>query len=256
MRDYDYEHDHDPLLKGMPEYDSVSEIYANTRWAHPWILKAISERIPPESAILDAGCGTGDYTKQMMKEHPDCKFFGVDVSKGMIGYASVRCPEGHWALADLDRELPYRTATFHLSFSVNVMHHLANHRLLFEQLHRVLKRSGTALIFTDSDQDIRARSQSEYFPETLDFNLARYPKISYLKECAELAQFHWREPKRLEALLELNEKLIQVLEQKALSELRAISETAFEEGMERVRHDRDRGEHWRTQITMLWLTKE
>jgi len=240
----------------MEDYNSVSEVYANTRWPLPWILSAISKRILPKSDLLDVGCGTGDYSNKLISEHPDCNFFGVDISKGMIRFASVRCPDGHWTLADLDKELPLKAESFRLAFSVNVMHHLTNHRLLFQQLYRVLKKGGVALIFTDSDEDIRARSQSEYFPETLDFNLARYPKISYLKECAELAQLRGMEHKKLAGLLEIDEKFIQILEQKALSELRAISETAFEKGMERVRDNRAKGAHWRTHITMLRFIKE
>jgi ubiquinone/menaquinone biosynthesis C-methylase UbiE len=240
----------------MEDYNSVSEVYASTRWPLPWIVHAISERMIRKSNLLDVGCGTGDYTKQLVNEHSNCKFFGVDISIGMIRFASVRCPAGHWTLADLNRELPYKTKVFDLAFSVNVMHHLVNHSLLFQQLNRVLKKGGTALIFTDSDQDIKARGQTKYFPETLDFNLARYPKISFLKECAQFAEFQRVEQKQLAGLLEIDEKLTQVLERKALSELRAISESGFQEGMERVREDQAKRVQWSTQITMLEFTKE
>lgn len=240
----------------MSDYNSVSDTYANTRWPLPWILNAISQKIRPHSNVLDLGCGTGDYSIPLVKKHLDCTFFGTDISIGMIRFASNRCQSGHWTLADLDRALPYKAESMHFAFSVNVMHHLANHQLLFRELNRVLKEDGGAVIFSDSEEDIQARSQSKYFPETLDFNLARYPKISYLTECAALAGLRLSAPKLLSGLIELDDKMIQVLEKKALSELRVLSDAGYEKGMEAIKKDRAQGMFWQTQITMLEFTKE
>ncbi len=240
----------DPL-----DYNLVCETYAKTRWALPWISDAISAQISSHGRVLDLGCGTGDYVQSVIERHPHCRFHGVDLSSGMISIAFKRCPTAEWVIANIERGLPYRNEAFHHLYTVNVMHHLTNYSQVLREIHRVLKHQGTTVIFTDSENDIRARSQTNYFPDTFEFNLKRYPKISFLKECAVDAGLIHTGENAISGQLELDDRMMALLEQKSLSELRSISTSAFQKGIERVRKDRLQGAKWRSQITMLCFRK-
>lgn len=59
--------------------------------------------IPPDSTILDVGCGTGEPIAQFFIDNGH-KVTGIDASKKMIERCLQRFPHQHWLLADM-REL-------------------------------------------------------------------------------------------------------------------------------------------------------
>ena len=67
-----------------------------------WLDRFISS-IPPQSSILDVGCGTGDPIAAYLTA---CGFFvtGVDGSPAMIEIARSRFPDTDWIKMDM-REL-------------------------------------------------------------------------------------------------------------------------------------------------------
>ena len=42
---------------------------------------------PPNSVILEAGCGTGAQTRILAKNNPECRFVSIDVSEESLAVA-------------------------------------------------------------------------------------------------------------------------------------------------------------------------
>jgi SAM-dependent methyltransferase len=78
--------------------------------------------------------------------------------------------------------LPFREARFHLAFSVDVIHHVADRAKAFVELTRVLDDDGAVCTVTETPEMIRTRSVlSVFFPETVGADLARYPTSEALR---------------------------------------------------------------------------
>jgi len=62
-----------------------------------------------------------------------------------------------------------------------VIHYIADLDRFFAESWRVLRPGGLVLTVTDSEEDIRGRTMSHYFPETVARELDRYPAIEALR---------------------------------------------------------------------------
>ncbi len=123
-------------------YDRVAA--PQTRWG-----SAVLERLPllGDETVLDAGCGSGRVTEQLMERLPDGHVIALDASPSMIGEARRRLARfGEriaYLVADLNEpfELPggvladaiLSTATFHW---------VPDHAALFRNLAAVLRPGG------------------------------------------------------------------------------------------------------------------
>ena len=61
-----------------------------------WLTKRLLILVPPlhERSILDVGCGTGISTRVILDSvENNVSIFGVDISRGMIEKAELKCPE-------------------------------------------------------------------------------------------------------------------------------------------------------------------
>ena len=102
--------------------------------------------------ILDAGCGTGDWTAALLKK--DVRLFGCDSSEKMLGRAigeEKRKALGiQYAQTDITKSLPYRNAQFDGIHCVAVLIHIcpAGCESFLSEAYRVLKQNGRVLLST------------------------------------------------------------------------------------------------------------
>jgi hypothetical protein len=105
---------------------------------------------------------------------------------------------------------------------------------------------------TDSEFIIRNRRPlSEYFPETIERELQRYPRIPHLRDGMALAGFS----NVTEDVVEFNYQLTDcsVYKAKTYSALQLISQTAYERGITRMEHDLQSGPiECVSRYLMLW----
>ncbi len=106
--------------------------------------------------ILDAGAGFGQYVFSMSKLNPNWTITAVDVKLEQIEDCNnffMQIGESHrihFEEADLTQ---YRQeGEFDLVLSVDVMEHILEDRLVFENFHASMKPGGMLLISTPSDQ--------------------------------------------------------------------------------------------------------
>jgi trans-aconitate 2-methyltransferase len=117
-------------------YDRVSDPQFS------WALEVL-ERLPlqGDEVVLDAGCGSGRVTEQLVARLPRGRVIGADASEAMIEKARERLgPEADLRVADLAKlELD---APVDAVFSNAVFHWIPDHDRLFSRLHAALRPGG------------------------------------------------------------------------------------------------------------------
>jgi len=244
---------------GQPtDYDAYAKTYAWTRWAVPWITAALArqiERLPSRATIIEIGCGTGNYAIALSGMFAEYRWKGFDLSREMLSIAQPRSNRVEFATGDADAHFPYTADEADLAYLVDVIHHLRNFESFFSECARILKPMGILAIVTDSEANIRGRSLTRFFPEILEIELARYPKIYELSAAAQRAGFSLQGHEPAEGDIAFDDAFIAKLEQKCSSAMRLISPEAHKAGMARVRAAQRTGEMWHSLYTCLTYRK-
>jgi ubiquinone/menaquinone biosynthesis C-methylase UbiE len=236
-------------------YQEIAPDYARYRRVHPEVLRGLIANGPihADTRVLEIGCGTGNYIGAL-RESVGCPCWGVDPTEEMLAQALVRSPSVQLTHGQ-GEHLSFPDDSFDLTFSVDVVHHLADRRKAWHEAARVLRPNGRLCIVTDSEDIIRKRQpQSIYFPETIEVELSRYPAIDLLQTellgagFAQIAQ----------TVVEFRTVLpdLEPYRARVFSSLRLISEEAFARGLARLEKDfRNGAIPWVSRYLMLCATK-
>ena len=100
-------------------------------WWHKVRMKIVTDLA--YGKVLDVGCGTGYIVKKL-----NC--YGLDNSKEAIKGCS-----GKVKLGDATN-MPYGSEKFDTVFALDVLEHIGNDTLALEEIYRVLKHGGSAVI--------------------------------------------------------------------------------------------------------------
>lgn len=132
-----------PGASGSPNRDWDAASY--DRVSDPqfgWALEQL-ERLPlnGDEIVLDAGCGSGRVTAELVARLPRGTVYGVDAAPSMVEHAQAALGQKATVLCqDLtDLELPEPVDAI---FSNATFHWIKNHDRLFAALHRTLKPDG------------------------------------------------------------------------------------------------------------------
>jgi 23S rRNA (guanine745-N1)-methyltransferase len=109
-------------------------------------LVAHASSLPPESRVLDAGCGEGSHLGRLADRLP-LACAGVDIATGAIDLASRRYPGVLWIVANADRRLPFPDGTFDLIVSITA-------RRNAPEFARVLRPGGRLFIAVPAPDDL------------------------------------------------------------------------------------------------------
>src|SRR2546423_684509 len=126
-------------------YHSLSDPQFN--WGLNVLRKLQRLGLRGDEGILDAGCGTGRLTAELMKAFPQAQVTAVDASQNMVEEArqtllpfAPRARTRQLDLLDLSAE-----QEFDVIFSTAVFHWITDHDRLFANLFRALRRGGLLL---------------------------------------------------------------------------------------------------------------
>ena len=98
-----------------------------------------------ESKILEVGCGTGIYSTHWVK--PSIKFYGLDISRGMLRRAATKIDSDKTLFIEGDAEhLPFRDASFDVVLSVNAIEHLEDIPMALKEMKRVCGDGGKIVL--------------------------------------------------------------------------------------------------------------
>lgn len=137
--------------KVQQHYDDVAELYDsryNERRGKAYyrhISRHVLARIPPGKRILDLGCGTGLFLRAY--EERGGYGIGLDISRGMLEKARVRCTAGDVTLGNAE-VLPFRNESFDAVTSLLAFSYVPRPEQLLSEAWRVLCPGGSLAICT------------------------------------------------------------------------------------------------------------
>jgi ubiquinone/menaquinone biosynthesis C-methylase UbiE len=235
---------------GRQDYNQLAEAYGRHRRLHPDVLEALVERggLGEQTRILEVGCGTGNYITAIA-EATGAICTGVDPSAEMLRRARINPglpknrrpnPAEVTFIRATAEALPLADRQFDLVYSVDVIHHIDDREAAARESLRVLKPGGMAMIVTESEEDLRHRTPHvTYFPEIVEVELARYPRIATIERELAAAGFEVEAEIAVSRPREVDD--IAPFRDKAYSSLHLIEEEAFEAGLARMEADLERG---------------
>jgi SAM-dependent methyltransferase len=214
--------------------------YARHRQVHPGVFSRLlaGGQVTEHSNVLEVGSGTGNYIIAL-ETHTGCLAFGIEPSQEMLNAARRRRGNVKFVLGQAEH-LNFEPASFHLIFSVDVIHHVADRRSYFRGAYAALASGGRVCTVTDSTEDIVRRSPlSAYFLETVDVELARYPRIETLREEMAAAGLTGITTEQAEIAYDVTD--VQPYRDRAFSSLHLIPHEALAHGIARMEDDLTRG---------------
>jgi SAM-dependent methyltransferase len=112
------------------------------RWARR--VKMLSSHLKPGMTVLELGCGTGSFTRELARS--GAEVFAIDVSPELLEIADANCsaPNVQYQIQNA-YALTYSEGTFDSVVGSSVLHHLEIEAALRE-IYRVLKPRGTILL--------------------------------------------------------------------------------------------------------------
>lgn len=240
---------------GLPmDYDQYARTYAWTREAVPWVLDPLAQSaglLPPGSTVLEAGCGTGNYVGALAALRSDLVYIGFDISQPMLDVARSRAPTVRFLHGDATEAFPCDDGSCRLVFAVDVLHHLEDLETFFRESRRVLAPDGQLIIVTDSEETLRARSLTKFFPEILALERKRYPDPEHLRIAASKAGLVIAREEPAIGDIPLTDEFLSKLEAKCASSMRLLPAEVHAAGMARVRAARAEGAQWRSHYIVL-----
>ena len=133
--------------QAAPHYDEFAFVQRE-------IGERLIERLPftklTPKTIIDIGCGTGFFTRQLKKRYSNADVVGCDIAEGMIRQAREKegwFKKARYQVADMDA-LPFDDNSVDLIFSNLALQWSAEPRKTFRELARVLKPGGLLLFAT------------------------------------------------------------------------------------------------------------
>jgi len=236
------------------DYNTIAAAYANDREIHPCVSEALYRYVDETSIVLEVGCGTGNYIVALRQE-TNCACWGVDLSRGMLDQRRARSEEVSFLQSSAE-QLAFPDKTFDLIFSVDVIHHNQDKQAYISEACRLLKEKGLLFTATDSEWVIRNREPlSVYFPESVDVELKRYPKIDDLREWMREAGLQDIGEETVRWDYELGDA--RAFRDKVFSSLHMISEETFKRGLARLESDLSMGSvPCVSRYTLFWGYKD
>ncbi len=225
---------------GTIDYDRDADEYANHRRIHVGVFGELCQRghLGPGSTVLEVGCGTGNYVSALVGRF-GCRAYGLDPSAGMLAHARVQPGPVIWLQGQAE-QLAFAADSLDLIFSVDVIHHLIDKLAYYREAAGVLRTGGQVWTVTDSEEIIYRREiLSGYFPETVEIELTRYPRLAELEAWMSAAGLEEFEVVTVEEPYEISSA--QPFRDRAYSSLHLISQEAWQAGLARLERDLVRG---------------
>jgi ubiquinone/menaquinone biosynthesis C-methylase UbiE len=122
--------------------DLETQRYRSHRHLPPWIAS-----MQPGSSVLEIGCGIGLDSFRMASagmEVTAVDLTGIGVATAHARFARTGTG-GRFAVTDAG-DLPFSDASFDYVYSFGVLHHAADTQRCVDEVHRVLKPGGSALV--------------------------------------------------------------------------------------------------------------
>jgi len=135
----------DKIAKTYDEMMGETGNFPHQRLFNPAILQFLGNFYG--KVILDAGCGNGYWARFLASKAK--RVVGIDASKELLRIAKLKdnYPNLIFKLADLNKQLPFRSESFDVIISNMVLHSVQNIKTPAKEFYRLLRKRGR-LIFS------------------------------------------------------------------------------------------------------------
>ncbi|MBS3126698.1 class I SAM-dependent methyltransferase [Candidatus Woesearchaeota archaeon] len=101
--------------------------------------------ISDKDKVLDVSCGSGEFLREL-SERTTAELHGLDLSSKMLAVANKKLKgKAHLQKGDV-HNLPYPPDTFDYVISTEAFHHYDDQRKALQEMKRVLRKGGKAII--------------------------------------------------------------------------------------------------------------
>ncbi|MBF0519148.1 MAG: methyltransferase domain-containing protein [Nitrospirae bacterium] len=124
--------------------------------------RALSERLPLGSLVLDFGCGSGDLTNSLKEAGFNVQ--GYDISELMIKRAQERYSSSGIIFTGADKNrpqtLPFNDKTFDAVTASSVFEYIGEPAVYFKEIFRALKPGGYFALTVPDDRHLERRIEN------------------------------------------------------------------------------------------------
>lgn len=147
---------------------------------------------PPER-ILDLGCGSGFFSRELIRLYPKAQIIGVDLAEQMLAQAQRKHSwRRKWPLVAADmHHLPFATGIFDLIFANQVIHWGNSLAQVFREINRVMKVNG-CFMFTTLGPDTFKELKNAWSVVNEYAHVNEFPDMHDVGDC--LMAEHFLEP--------------------------------------------------------------
>jgi SAM-dependent methyltransferase len=141
-------------------------------WHVKKAIRRLVKILPEEASVLDAGSGFGQYTWRMSSIRDKWKIKAIDINHEQIEECNEfiiktgRSERIKFVSSDLTTLADINS--YDLILTVDVMEHIKEDKLVFNNFHKALKEQGLLLISTPSDKggsDVHKNNDSSFIEE-------------------------------------------------------------------------------------------
>jgi 2-polyprenyl-3-methyl-5-hydroxy-6-metoxy-1,4-benzoquinol methylase len=135
-------------------------------------IRHISLLIPPDSSVLDAGSGFGQYSWRMSSRYPRWRIKGIDINSEWVAECNEffsktgRSDRASFETGDLTQLAS--SDAYNMIITVDVMEHIEDDEKVFSNFCRALTKDGILIISTPSDKggsDVHGHDESSFIDE-------------------------------------------------------------------------------------------
>lgn len=241
-------------MKNKVDYDKIADNYDQRylKNPHQGILNALRRFLSEENLhkVLEVGCGTCHWLKAL-NSIDNAILFGIDPSHQMLKVAGMQ--NGIRLCQGMAEKLPIRSSSMDFLFVVNALHHFEEKADFFSESHRVLSKGGKLAVIGMDPRDNRNQWYIyKYFDGTYQRDLSRFPSRSQILD--------WFSKNGFEDINSIDVEIIHdpklglevlndpFLHKSSCSQLNLLNDTAYHEGMEKLKNSLGEGDH----TTMLF----
>lgn len=219
------------------DYDTISKKYDQFRAADKSNIDYLINEagITSNMIVLDFGSGTGNHAIEL-KRRTGAVIYGVEPSDGMRENA-VQKGSGVRFLKGDHKNIPLKNSSVDLIYMTDVIHHVPNLVIMFNEFARVLKPGGKVCIITESYKQIESRFWMRFFPTAITAEKERYPDVDdiiFIAESCGLKHIKTDvSDKRRKH--KISKEFVELAENKGFSMFNLISETDYLTGLENLK---------------------
>ncbi|HZI50269.1 MAG TPA: methyltransferase domain-containing protein [Terriglobia bacterium] len=192
--------------------------------------------------VLDLGCGTGRFS-QGLAARLNAKVVGLDPSRKMLSEArkDLSDPRVFYACGSAE-EMPMRDDSIDVIFISMAFHHFTNPNGVALQCRRILREGGRVCLRTASRERIGAYPYVPFFPASIPLLEQRLPSLQFQSAVFQSAGFRvvFSGEVRQQIATDYAE-YAEKLATKSDSVLVSLKDQDFDEGIARVRAQKDSG---------------